>query len=98
MKLYIDPGLGQVSKAKRAPAPAPLARPTPGSWPCLCAAAALDKKAEDPVLLEVGELTGYADYFLLASGRSTRAGHGHAEKMWPAPSKRRAAPPWASRG
>lgn len=38
----------------------------------LCAAAALDKKGEDLVLLEVGQLTGYADYFLLASGRSTR--------------------------
>ncbi|MBU1275144.1 MAG: ribosome silencing factor [Proteobacteria bacterium] len=38
----------------------------------LCAAAALDKKGEDPVLLEVSQLTGYADYFLLVSGRSTR--------------------------
>lgn len=38
----------------------------------LCAAAALDKKGEDPLLLEVGDLTGYADYFLLVSGRSTR--------------------------
>lgn len=38
----------------------------------LCAAAALDKKGQDPVLLEVSQLTGYADYFLLVSGRSTR--------------------------
>ena len=38
----------------------------------LCAAAALDKKGEDPVLLQVSQLTGYADYFLLVSGRSTR--------------------------
>ena len=38
----------------------------------LCAAAALDKKGEEPLLLEVSELTGYADYFLLVSGRSTR--------------------------
>ncbi|MCB2193445.1 MAG: ribosome silencing factor [Deltaproteobacteria bacterium] len=38
----------------------------------LCAAAALDKKGEDPVLLQVDQLTGYADYFLLVSGRSTR--------------------------
>jgi ribosome-associated protein len=38
----------------------------------LCTAAALDKKGEDPVLLEVSQLTGYADYFLLVSGRSTR--------------------------
>lgn len=34
--------------------------------------AALDKKAENPLLLEVGQLTGYADYFILLSGRSTR--------------------------
>jgi len=49
--------------------------PRPGSaleLALLCAAAALDKKGEDPVLLQVGELTGYADYFLLVSGRSTR--------------------------
>jgi ribosome-associated protein len=38
----------------------------------LCAAAALDKKGEDLVILEVDQLTGYADYFLLVSGRSTR--------------------------
>jgi ribosome-associated protein len=38
----------------------------------LCAAAAHSKKASDLTLLEVAELTGYADYFLLASGRSTR--------------------------
>jgi ribosome-associated protein len=38
----------------------------------LCAAAALDKKGENPVLLDVAELAGYADYFLLVSGRSTR--------------------------
>lgn len=38
----------------------------------LCAAAALDKKAMEPVLLDVARVTGYADYFLLLSGRSTR--------------------------
>jgi ribosome-associated protein len=38
----------------------------------LCTAAALDKKGEDPVLLQVDQLTGYADFFLLVSGRSTR--------------------------
>ncbi|MCB2228434.1 MAG: ribosome silencing factor [Desulfarculaceae bacterium] len=45
---------------------------TPRELALLCAAAALDKKGEDPLLLEVGALTGYADYFLLVSGRSTR--------------------------
>ncbi len=34
------------------------------------AQAALDKKAEDVVLLEVSEFTTYADYFLICSGRS----------------------------
>jgi ribosome-associated protein len=35
-------------------------------------AAALDKKALEPVLLEVRELCSYADYILLVSGRSDR--------------------------
>ena len=34
--------------------------------------AALDKKATDPAILEVGDLVGYADYFVLVSGRSPR--------------------------
>ena len=33
---------------------------------------ALDKKAQDLVLLEVGELTTIAEYFLICSGRSDR--------------------------
>lgn len=33
---------------------------------------ALEKKAEDPVLLDVGGLTSIADYFLILSGRSHR--------------------------
>lgn len=47
----------------------------------LCAAAAHNKKARDLALLEVGELTGYADYFLLASGRSTRQALAIAENV-----------------
>lgn len=47
----------------------------------LCAAAAHDKKAYDLALLEVADLTGYADYFLLASGRSTRQTAAIAENM-----------------
>jgi len=35
-----------------------------------CAAAALDKKATDVVLLDVRGLTSIADWFVLASGRS----------------------------
>jgi ribosome-associated protein len=34
--------------------------------------AALDKKALEPVLLDVGELCSYAEYMLLISGRSDR--------------------------
>jgi ribosome-associated protein len=47
----------------------------------LCAAAANRKKAQDLLLLDVAELTGYADYFLLASGRSTRAAQAIAEEI-----------------
>ncbi|MBI3783552.1 MAG: ribosome silencing factor [Deltaproteobacteria bacterium] len=35
-----------------------------------CVKAALDKKAYDLVLLEVGDLTSLADYFLICTGRS----------------------------
>ncbi len=35
-----------------------------------CAAAALDKKATDVVMLDVRSLTSLADWFVLASGRS----------------------------
>jgi ribosome-associated protein len=43
-------------------------------------AAAMERKAEDPLLLKVDRLTTIADYFFLCSGRSTRqvqalAGH-----------------------
>ncbi len=47
----------------------------------LCAAAALQRKAQDLILLEVGELVGYTDYFLLASGRSTRQATAIAEAI-----------------
>jgi len=35
-------------------------------------AAALDKKADRPVLLDVRTLSSFADYFLICSGRSDR--------------------------
>ena len=38
----------------------------------LAARAALDRKAEDLQLLEVGEICGFADYFLLCHGNSDR--------------------------
>ena len=36
----------------------------------LCVKAALDKKAYDLILLDVGKLTSLADYFLICTGRS----------------------------
>jgi len=37
-----------------------------------CARLALDKKGQDVRVLEVREIAGYADYFLLCSGSSDR--------------------------
>jgi ribosome-associated protein len=57
-------------------------RPTdPLSIAKLAAAAALDRKAEDLAVYDVDELSGYADYFLLASGRSTRQTSAIAERI-----------------
>lgn len=47
----------------------------------LCAAAALAKSAHDLLLLDVAALAGYADYFILASGRSTRQAGAIAENV-----------------
>jgi ribosome-associated protein len=38
----------------------------------LCLKAAIEKKALDPVLIELKEITSFTDYFLLLSGRSDR--------------------------
>jgi len=38
----------------------------------LCLKAAIEKKARDPVLLEMRGITSYTDYFLLCSGKSDR--------------------------
>jgi len=59
----------------------PVRPADPKAMALLAAAAALDRKAEDLTLLEVTELTGYADYFLLASGRSTRQASAIAERI-----------------
>ncbi len=53
----------------------------PFSIATLAAAAALEKKAEDLTIFDVDELSGYADYFLLASGRSTRQTVAIAERI-----------------
>jgi ribosome-associated protein len=38
----------------------------------LCLKAAIEKKAEDPVLLELKGITSFTDYFLLCTGKSDR--------------------------
>ena len=38
----------------------------------LCARAALEKKAEDPVILDVRKQCSFTDFFVIVSGRSTR--------------------------
>ena len=38
----------------------------------LCLRAAIEKKAQDPVLLELKGITSITDYFLLCSGKSDR--------------------------
>ena len=40
----------------------------------LCLKAAVEKKAQDPVLLELKGISSITDYFLLCSGRSDRQG------------------------
>jgi ribosome-associated protein len=47
----------------------------------LCARTALDKKAEDPVILDVRKLCSYTDFFVIISGRSTRHVQGLAETI-----------------
>ncbi len=43
------------------------------------ARAALDKKAEDLLILDVREISSFTDYFVIMSGRSTRHVQGLAE-------------------
>jgi ribosome-associated protein len=38
----------------------------------LCARVAVDHKAEDPLAFNVSEISSFADYFVICSGRSTR--------------------------
>jgi hypothetical protein len=47
----------------------------------LCAQAAIDKKAENPVILDVRKLCSFADFFVIMSGRSTRHVQGLAEAI-----------------
>ena len=45
---------------------------SPGEKSRIAVLAALDKKADRPVLLDVRTLSSFADYFLICSGRSDR--------------------------
>lgn len=47
----------------------------------LAALAALDKKAEDLVVLDVRGLSSYTDFFVIMSGRSTRHVQGLAQAV-----------------
>ncbi|MEQ8842523.1 MAG: ribosome silencing factor [Acidimicrobiales bacterium] len=44
-------------------------------WVRLAAAAADDKKANDVIIIDVGEVFSVSDYFLIASGSSNRQVH-----------------------
>ena len=47
----------------------------------LCVRAAVEKKAEDPIILDVSKLCSFTDYFVIISGRSTRHVQGLAEAL-----------------
>ena len=55
----------------------------------LLSKAALDKKAENLVILDVKELSSFTDYFVIMSGRSTRHVQGLAEAVDAVVSKKR---------
>ena len=47
----------------------------------LCAQAAIDKKAKEPIVLDVRKLCSFTDFFVIISGRSTRHVQGLAEAI-----------------
>ncbi len=47
----------------------------------LCVHTAVEKKAEDPIILDVRKLCSFTDYFVIISGRSTRHVQGLAEAI-----------------
>ena len=47
----------------------------------LCGQVALDKKAEDLIILDVRSICSFTDYFVIMSGRSTRHAQGLAEAI-----------------
>ena len=63
----------QVKKKHRKKTSSELAR--------LCVHAAVEKKAEDPIILDVRKICSFTDYFVIISGRSTRHVQGLAEAL-----------------
>ena len=47
----------------------------------LCVRTAIEKKAEDPIILDVRKLCSFTDYFVIMSGRSTRHVQGLADAI-----------------
>ena len=47
----------------------------------LCVRTAVEKKAEDPIILDVSKLCSFTDYFVIISGQSTRHVQGLAEAL-----------------
>lgn len=47
----------------------------------LCAKAAIDKKAETVKILDLSELSGFTDFFVIASGMSDRQVHAIADSV-----------------
>ncbi|MDX2433168.1 MAG: ribosome silencing factor [Desulfobacterales bacterium] len=47
----------------------------------LCVRTAVEKKAEDPIILDVSKLCSFTDYFVIISGQSTRHVQGIAEAL-----------------
>jgi len=73
LNLYYGKPMPLVKKKYRKKSSKELAR--------LCAQAAIDKKAENPVILDVRKLCSFADFFVIMSGRSTRHVQGLAEAI-----------------
>jgi ribosome-associated protein len=58
-----------------------MSEPNPNLKPMRIVEAALDRRAEEPVVLDVRQLTAYADTFIILSGRSDRQVRSIAEAV-----------------
>ena len=69
-----------MKKSRRRP-PKAQTRLTSEQMAIISAQAAQDLKAQEIVILEVGELLNYSDYFVIASARSTRQAQSIADNV-----------------